>query len=107
MVESARSHSLSSSALPSSSFFCRSESDLLSMLDHPNIVECKDVIRSPRQLVLVLEWLRCAPGLAAQRLLVVPVLVLLVLMWLRCALRLAAHRIEQSPAAQCKPRTRK
>ncbi|KAL4448604.1 hypothetical protein ABPG75_005823 [Micractinium tetrahymenae] len=34
------------------------ESDLLSMLDHPNIVECKDVIRSPRQLVLVLEWLR-------------------------------------------------
>lgn len=39
--------------------FLFSESDLLSMLDHPNIVECKDVIRSPRQLVLVLEWLRC------------------------------------------------
>ncbi|PRW44918.1 CAMK CAMK1 kinase Srk1 isoform B [Chlorella sorokiniana] len=34
------------------------ESDLLGMLEHPNIVECKDVIRSPRQLVLVLEWLR-------------------------------------------------
>ncbi|PSC73234.1 calcium calmodulin-dependent kinase type IV-like isoform A [Micractinium conductrix] len=34
------------------------ESDLLGMLDHPNIVECKDVVRSPRQLVLVLEWLR-------------------------------------------------
>lgn len=34
------------------------ESDLLGMLEHPNIVECRDVFRSPRQLVLVLEWLR-------------------------------------------------
>jgi hypothetical protein len=36
------------------------------MLDHPNLVECKDVIRSPRQMVLVLEWLRCVTCLAAQ-----------------------------------------
>ncbi|KAL4857802.1 Calcium/calmodulin-dependent protein kinase type IV [Chlorella vulgaris] len=34
------------------------EADLLAMLEHPNLVELKDVIRSPRQLVLVLEWLR-------------------------------------------------
>ncbi|GAB4817123.1 hypothetical protein N2152v2_004169 [Parachlorella kessleri] len=34
------------------------EAELLPLLDHPNIVECRDVIRSPRQLVLVLEWLR-------------------------------------------------
>ena len=37
---------------------CCRESDLLGMLEHPNIVECRDVFRSPRQLVLVLEWLR-------------------------------------------------
>jgi hypothetical protein len=36
---------------------CR-EADLLAMLEHPNLVELKDVIRSPRQLVMVLEWLR-------------------------------------------------
>lgn len=45
-----------SPSLPTSTA-CR-ESDLLAMLDHPHVVECKDVIRSPRQLVLVLEWLR-------------------------------------------------
>lgn len=36
------------------------------MLDHPNIVSCKDVIRSPRQLVLVLEWLRWVAGEGAE-----------------------------------------
>lgn len=34
------------------------EGDLLAMLDHPNIVECKDILRDERQMVMVLEWLR-------------------------------------------------
>ena len=34
------------------------EGDLLAMLDHPNIVECKDILRDARQMVVVLEWLR-------------------------------------------------
>lgn len=35
------------------------EPELLKTLAHPGIVALKDVVRDHRQMVLVLEWLRC------------------------------------------------
>ena len=80
---------------PPAALHARSESDLLALLDHPHIVECRDVLRSPRQLVLVLEWLRCArspcptvpTGLGSRCARCLRFRLVLVLGWLRCALR--------------------
>lgn len=34
------------------------EAEFLQMLDHPNIVECKDVVENEKQMVIIMEWLR-------------------------------------------------
>ena len=34
------------------------EAEFLQLLDHPNIVECKDVVENEKQMVIIMEWLR-------------------------------------------------
>lgn len=36
---------------------CR-EAEFLQLLDHPNIVECKEVVENEKQMVIIMEWLR-------------------------------------------------
>ena len=30
----------------------------MQLLDHPNIVECKEVVENEKQMVIIMEWLR-------------------------------------------------
>lgn len=36
---------------------CR-EAEFLQLLDHPNIVECIEVVENEKQMVIIMEWLR-------------------------------------------------